>query len=106
MTDFDDLQKHKAAVDWDYLAWLRKKGCSYCGKPSIVHHLHTIGMGGKRGENQKGSDYSAIPLCVHHHNLFHKNTIKEIEAQDKSGRCVWFVAWKNLEEWHRMKNAG
>lgn len=103
MTDFNDLEKQKAAIDWEYLGWIRKKGCTYCGKVSHVHHLDTIGMGGKRGENQKGSDYSAIPLCIHHHNLFHKHGTEWVEGKDKGKRSVWYIAWKLLEEWHVIK---
>ena len=105
MVDFNDLEKEKSVIDWEYLTWIKSKGCAYCGKKAEPHHLVAVGMGHSRGESQKGSDYSAIPLCRHHHNLMHNMGVKEFESKDKSGQCVWRIAWKLLEEWHGRDNA-
>jgi hypothetical protein len=48
-------------------------------------------MGGRRGENQKGSDFSAIPLCREHHREI--ETIGVTLFEEKYRMKVWKVAW-------------
>lgn len=102
MTDFDDLVG-SAAIDFEFLTWIRTLGCAFCGKKAHVHHLETVGMGHKRGKSQSGSDYSAIPICITHHNQIEGLGVKDFQAQNPNYPNVWHIAWKNLEKWHVWK---
>jgi hypothetical protein len=58
-------------------------------------------MGGRRGENQKGSDYSAIPLCREHHSELESVGRTAFEAKYRTN--VWKVAWALFVKWMKEK---
>ena len=53
----------KPPRDSRYLAWIRTFPCLVCGVTRGIEASHT----GPRRLGQKSSDFSAIPLCVKHH---------------------------------------
>jgi len=87
--DFEDLQKPKRVVDWDYLADIKQQPSCVSGKKAEPHHLITVGAG--------GSDYCAVPLTRPEHNEIHRDGLKEFEKNHKIN--LWFVAWRCLESW-------
>jgi hypothetical protein len=61
--------KSKPARSPKYLYWIRRQPCTVCQRPDSIdaHHTESGGIA------TKGSDYSAIPLCVFCHRKLHDN---------------------------------
>jgi hypothetical protein len=85
--------------DAAYLDWIRSKSCLVgvgCWGDVVPHHLETRGAG--------GSDYAALPVCVHHHAQIH--ALGERTSGDKYVVDWWKEAWKLLKEWHLSPPGG
>ena len=61
-----DNSKHPPGRSEEYLDYVRSLACGVCSeRPTVAHHVMSAGVG------QKGSDFSAIPLCRKHHREVH-----------------------------------
>jgi len=60
-----------------YLAWIRTKRCIICGGMSEAAHT---GLDG--GMARKSSDFSALPICIRHHNWGHAGSLHELAERD------------------------
>jgi hypothetical protein len=94
--------------DAAYLAWLRTRDCSWCGRfaPSEAAH-----QGGGRGTGIKGPDTEAVPLCRPCHRYQHQHGVmpdrpvrmSELEA-DATRSGAGLRAWAAAEaSWLRAK---
>ncbi len=86
----------KAKRDPAYLAAVRALPCVCCGKqPVEAHHCRDMPVHDERGLYDrvpgaalKSSDRDAIPLCPHHHRMFHLN---RSEFHAEYGRDYGFI---------------
>lgn len=90
------ITKHKPARSEEYLDYIRRKPCWVCQGNSEPHHT------GERGVGQKGSDFSAMPLCTKHHRECHdmgKDTFQErYEVVLAEAVAKWLVRWCDKQE--------
>lgn len=77
------LEKPKRERDSDYLAYIREQPClagNRCTDKESVDAHHVIAKGqGKVGS--KVDDRMTVPLCRHHHDLYHRIGMDEFEAR-------------------------
>lgn len=61
-----------------YLKFIRRRLCSFCGKPKAVPHHALKRLRGisEAGVAQKGIDYLAIPVCELCHTRIHNKTLR------------------------------
>ena len=61
-----------------YLEFVRKRPCSFCGNPNTEpHHVFRRLRGiSEAGMAEKGSDYLAIPICRACHARLHEGSLK------------------------------
>lgn len=86
----------KVKPDPAYLARVRDLPCVCCGQlPVEAHHCRDLPDYGERGLYErvpgaamKSSDRDAIPLCPHHHRMFHGD---RAEFHEQFGRDYGFI---------------
>lgn len=85
----------KGEVNEAYLDFIRSMKCAVCDGRADPHHLEAVGMGSKRGKNQKGSDLTAIPLCIEHHSELETSGIPKFEYDYRHIKVrIWRIAFK------------
>lgn len=66
------VPKRKTKRNANYLDWIRTLSCSRCNTVGPCEAAH-VRINGDGGTSLKPSDYRAVPLCHHCHQLQHNN---------------------------------
>lgn len=89
----DILKKHPPGRSDEYLDYIRTLPCYICSRyPAEPHHAETGGV------SLKGSDFSCVPLCRHHHRELH-DVLGAHSFQKAHDISIWhgvaraFITW-------------
>lgn len=80
--------------DEKFLAFVRTKPCEVCGiVPSVAAHGP-----GRKGTGMRTSDFTALPLCGHHHGEQHQRGV--LTFAEKYEINYYECSFRLLHEFH------
>lgn len=98
--DFEEKRNADSYIppmrDNEYLSFIRKQACIWCGKNNCSH-AHHMRIGGKGGVSIKPSDAYCVPLCPVCHNRIHLKGVDEFLKDAK-----WITKYVSFEIFLKM----